>query len=390
MATTLPPTTPTQPRLLACSTDELEGVRDAWSAFTWPRVDADLDFLAELVACSPESVRPHVVALDGGMVVGRIEETRLQSRIGYRAILAPSVRMLTVAHGGLAGEDAVAGALVDEILVALREGDADVALLPSLRVDSAVYDAARSQPPSRSRDRLVEVRTHRRLRLPESFDEFVQGRSKSTRQSINRYTKKLERELGDRLAFRVFSAPDELDELFAAVEPIAAKTYQGGLGVALRDDERNRRLVALGLERGWFRTWVLYLDGAPVAFWPGWIYNRAFFVGTPGYEPSLSDHRPGQYVLMRVIADLCADPAINVCDFGFGDSEYKRRFSNEEWDEADVLVFAPTLTGLRLNAGRTVVGHTDRGLRAIARRTGLAERVKRAWRRRLSSSTESG
>ena len=135
---------------------------------------------------------------------------------------------------------------------------------------------------------------------------------------------------------------------------------------------------------------MLYLDGAPAAFWPGWIYNRTFFVGTPGYEPALADHRPGQYVLMRVIADLCADPAIDVCDFGFGDSEYKRRFSNEEWDEADVLVFAPTLKGLRLNAGRTMVGHTDRGLRTIARRTGLAERVKRAWRRRLSSSTESG
>ena len=57
MATTLAPTTPTQPRLLACSADELEGVRDAWSAFTWPRVDADLDLLAELVACSPEAVR---------------------------------------------------------------------------------------------------------------------------------------------------------------------------------------------------------------------------------------------------------------------------------------------------------------------------------------------
>ena len=55
MATTLAPTTPTQPRLLACSADELEGVRDAWSAFTWPRVDANLDFLAELVACSPEA-----------------------------------------------------------------------------------------------------------------------------------------------------------------------------------------------------------------------------------------------------------------------------------------------------------------------------------------------
>jgi CelD/BcsL family acetyltransferase involved in cellulose biosynthesis len=235
----------------------------------------------------------------------------------------------------------------------------------------------------------VAATTHRRLRLPGSFDEFVQDRSKSTRQSINRYTKKLERELGARLAFRVFSAPAELDELFAAVEPVAAKTYQGGLGVALRDDERNRRLVALGLDRGWFRTWVLYLDGAPVAFWPGWIYNRTFFVGTPGYEPSMGGHRPGQYVLMRVIADLCADPDVEACDFGFGDSEYKRRFSNEEWDEVDVLIFAPTLKGLRLNAGRRAVGIADRGLRTLANQTGLAEPLKRAWRRRLSSSAES-
>ncbi len=171
---------------------------------------------------------------------------------------------------------------------------------------------------------------------------------------------------------------------------MAAKTYQGGLGVALRDDERNRRLVGLGLERGWFRTWVLYLDGAPAAFWPGWIYDRTFYIGTPGYEPSLGDYRPGQYVLMRVFADLCSDPEVDACDFGFGDSEYKRRFSNEEWAEADVLVFAPTLKGLRLNAGRTAVRLADRGLRAAAAKTGIGEPLKRAWRRRLSSAPESG
>jgi CelD/BcsL family acetyltransferase involved in cellulose biosynthesis len=385
MATTLAPTTPAVPRRLARSTDELEAVRDAWSAFTWPRVDADLDFLAALVDCSPEAVRPHVAALGDAMVVGRIEETRLEARIGYRTVLKPSVRMLTVAHGGLAGV-----AAVDEILRALREGEADVALLPSLRADSALYEAARSRPPRRSRDRAVTVRTHRRLELPETFDEFVQSRSKSTRQSITRYTKKLERELGDRLSFRVYSRPEELDELFEAVEPVAAQTYQGGLGVALRDDERNRRLVALGLERGWFRNWVLSLDGRPVAFWPGWIYDRTFYIGTPGYKPELSDYRPGQYVLMHVFADLCADPEVDRCDFGPGDSEYKRRFSNEEWDEADVLVFAPTVKGLRVNAGRTTVALADRGLRAVAGKTGLAEPLKRAWRRRLSSSSESG
>jgi CelD/BcsL family acetyltransferase involved in cellulose biosynthesis len=364
----------------ARTTAELDGVREAWSRHEWPRVDADLDFLAALVETSP-GARPHVASVgDGAMLVGRVEQTELQSRIGYRAILRPTVRQLTVAHGGLAGDEA----LLDEVLRTLRDGEADVALLPSLRVDSELYAAARSRPPARSRDRLVEVRTHRRLELPETYDDFLRSRSKSTRESIKRYAKKLERELGDRLSFQVFDRPESIDELFAAVEPIAAQTYQGGLGVALRDDERNRRLAALGLERGWFRVWVLSVDGSPVAFWPGWLYNRSFYIGTPGYDPALAQYRLGQYVLMRLIGDLCADPGVDYCDFGFGDSEYKRRFSSEDWQEADVLVFAPSARGTRLNLGRTAVGLTDRTLRRVADRLGVQERVKQAWRRRLA------
>ena len=260
MATTLAPTTPTQPRLLACSADELEGVRDAWSAFTWPRVDADLDFLAELVACSPEA-RPtsHVVALDGGMVVGRIEETRLQSRIGYRAILAPSVRMLTVAHGGLAGEDAAAGTLVDEILLALREGDADVALLPSLRVDSArlrgralAAALAFAGPAGRGPDAPA-------ARLP----ELVRRVPPETLEIDAREHQPLheEAEAGARrpaLVPRLRRRRTSSTSCSRRSSRSRPRPTSGGLGVALRDDERNRRLVALGLERGWFRTWVLY------------------------------------------------------------------------------------------------------------------------------------
>jgi hypothetical protein len=390
MATVLEETPTAAGPRIARTSGELDALRDAWAGHAWPRVDADLDFLAAVVESSSGEARPHVAALDApdgpAMLVGRIEQTELQSRIGYRTILSPAVRRLTVAHGGLAGGDAAADVLVDEVLRTLRDGEADVALLPSLHVGSALYERARSRPPGRSRDRLVEVRTHRRLELPGSYDEFLADRSKSTRESIKRYSKKLERDLGDRLSIRVFDEPGSIDELFAAVEPIAAKTYQGGLGVALRDDPRNRRLAALGLERGWFRVWALCLDGTAVAFWPGWLYNRSFFIGTPGYEPELAEYRLGQYVLMRVIADLCTDPAADYCDYGFGDSEYKRRFSSEEWQEADVLVFAPSARGTRLNLGRTAVGLTDRVLRSAAAKAGVQERLKRAWRRRLAGS----
>ncbi len=374
---------------------ELETVRDAWHAFRWPRVDADLDFLAALIEASPGDVRPHVSVLEAGgepraMLVGRVERTRLETHVGYRTVLRPGVRMLTVAHGGLAGGDAWSSALVEEAERTLAAGEADVASLPSLRSDSALYSSARAKPSWRSRDRMASVQAHRRLELPGSFDEFLRSRSKSTRESIKRYSRKLEAALGDRLSFRLFDAAGEIDELFSAVEPIAVKTYQRGLGVALGDDPRNRRLISLGLERGWFKVWVLSLADEPVAFWPGWLYDRTFFIGTPGYDPALSEHRLGQYVLMRVIGDLCEDSGADACDFGFGDSEYKRRFSNQEWEEGDVLVFAPSLKGARLNFSRTAVLLGERGLRRAVARAGLEERLKRGWRRRLSRAPEAG
>jgi hypothetical protein len=365
-------------------------LRRHWQAFSWPRVDADLDFVEELVAASPEAVRSCVIPVSGAsgrgaMVVGRIEDTTLVTSVGYRELLRPRVRMLTVAPGGIAADDAYATQAIGGVIDVLRRNEADVAVLPGLRNGSSLLRAAQSMPAFLCRDRVVETRTHRLLELPASFDEFLSGRSKSTRDGIKRYSRKLERDFEGRISFTVYQEPGAIDELFAAVDPIAAKTYQAGLGVALRDEPRNRRLAAFGLERGWFRVWVLSLDGAPVAFWPGWLYNGSFYIGTPGYEPGLSEYRLGQYVLMRLIADLCVDPQVDVCDFGGGDAEYKRRFASESWEETDVLIFAPTLKGARLNAMRTAVASGARALRWAVAKLGVEEKLKQAWRRRLAT-----
>ena len=373
----------------ARSLTELESLRSAWAGFDWPRVDADPDFLATLVETTSGEVRPHVSVLErsgapAAMLVGRIEESRLDVRFGYRSVFRPRVRILTVAHGGLAGGDREAPALVGEVLRALRDGEADVALLPGVRVDSQLLAEACVRPGTLYRDGALDPRLHRRLELPPTFEEFLRDRSKSTRESVKRYTKKLLRDLGDRIELREFSKPEEIDELFAATEAVATKTYQRGLGVALADTEQSRRLIGLGLERGWFRTWVLLLDGSPIAFWPGWTYGRTFHIGTPGYDPALSEYRLGTYVLMRIVEALCADPDVDAVDFGPGDSEYKRRFSTDEWEETDVLLFAPTFRGARINATRTVILRGAALARRALERAGVEERVKRAWRRRLA------
>jgi len=372
--------------------EEVEQLRGAWQTLAPTRVDADFDYFLTVARVRPEVVRPHVVVLsrDGqaeAMVVARIEDLRLRCTVGYKTIATPRARFMTVVHGGVIGGDSesTCEVLLDELLASLERREADVVRLPGLRAGSSLHTAARTSPPFRSRDFLTGLEPHRSLRLPTSMDEFLATRSRKTRESVKRYEKRLLREHGDHLSTRILREAGDADRLFADIEEVAAKTYQRGLGVAFEDNEEHRRLTALGLERGWFRAYLLYLDDRPIAFWHGCAYNGTFAIGSPGYDPEFSAYRVGMFLQMRMIEDLCRDESIHTLDYGHGDAEYKRRFGSEDWDEADVLIFAPTSRGVALNVARTSTGALSRGARRVLAGTGLDTRLKRRWRRRLSA-----
>lgn len=319
------------------------------------------------------------------MVIARLETVRLVSKIGYRPVYRPRVRALRVAYGGLLGQAVgeLAPLAVAELMSALRRGEADVVVFPNLRTDGAAFAAATGRPPFLLRQHVFDVKIHRRRRLPESFDAFLASLSRRTREGIRRHERRLLRAHGDELSVRSLDSPDDADTFFAAAKPVAEATYQGGLGVAVSGSELERALTTLAAGRGWFRARVLYLGERPVAFWHGFAYRGVFQTHVPGYLPEYRDLNVGTYLLLRLIEDLCVDPSVDVLDFGFGEAEYKRRFGDEAWEEADVAVFAPTLTGFKLNAIRTALSAANRlGHRALG--SGLMAKTKRAWRSHMS------
>lgn len=164
---------------------------------------------------------------------------------------------------------------------------------------------------------------------------------------------------------------------------MARKTYQRGLGVALADTPEQRAVIRVGLEHGWFRTYVLRLDGRPIAFWPGYAYRGTFFIGTPGYDPEFGRYRIGNHLLGRMIDEFCADPDVDAVDFGFGDAEYKRRLGNESWEEGSILLFAPTPRALAINAAHAAVIGSHIAATAALTRLGWLDRVKQRRRERL-------
>ena len=372
---------------------EAEALREEWLALLDKSITTHPDYYRAVVETEPQVRGPYLLALrrDGrleAMLLGRFEEVPLTCRLGYRTVYAPRVRSITIVYEGYVGkvEDENAAALVDELRGALARWEADVLLFRHLNVDHPLRHAATRKQSFLTRQHLGRSIICWERTLPDSYEEFMGSLSKSTRTGVRRYEKKLERDYADRLVVRAFREVADLDDFFRDAEVVAAKSYQRGLGAGVRDNERQRRRATLAAERGWFRAYVLYLDGAPVAFCGGEGFQGRFRYGIPGYDPAFADYRVGNYVLMRMIDDLCADESISLLDFGFGDAEYKRRFGDRSWFEEDVLVYAPKLRPAWINLVRTAFLGANAAAMALSRRAGIFSRVKNWWRSRLRAA----
>jgi CelD/BcsL family acetyltransferase involved in cellulose biosynthesis len=370
--------------------EELERLRPAWEQLSGYHLTADPEHFLTVLEHRPDAVRPHAVLLERhgrpfALALGRIEDTRLPARIGYREVAAPRVRVLILAYGGYLGDasEPTAQRMFDELRAPLARGEADVLRLRLLEVGSPLHRIARSVPFALQRERAASPTAHWQLAIPDSFDELLRSRSASVRRNISRYGKRLVAEYGDRLALEVFRDGSQLERLFRDTDRVADKTYQRALGVGFSDDALSRALIDVAVRRGCFRAYLLYVDRRPIAFWYGSVSKGVLHTGVTGYDPLYRDQRAGTYLLVRMLEDACADPAIDLVDYGFGDAEYKRNFGDRSWQEADVLVYAATLRGLRTNLLRTSVGGAAELARRALRKASAVARVKRAWRDRL-------
>jgi Acetyltransferase (GNAT) domain len=376
--------------VIARGVDEIEAMRTKWQKFDLPSVHHDIDFYLAKVRSRPAIVRPHTILLerDGqpeAIAIGRLEESALECRLGYDTVYRPRVRVLVMRPGILLRTEAqsTARAIVAEIIGCLARGEADAASFYGLDVGSHLFRAARELPARVCRAPFIVREEHRTLELSASVDEFLASRSRHARGEVRGLDRRLTRKYGERLSVKIFRAPEEIDRLFADVDRVSARTYQRALRVAFADTEEQRETIALALDRGWFRAYVLYLDDEPIAYRSGFVYRGRFTGSKTGYDPAYRNDRVGMYLLVRLIENLSADNGVAVLDFGYGDAEEKRRFSSSSSDEAHPLIFAPTFNGVRVNLARTAIAAADKFGRRTLEQTGLVRPVKRWWQKRV-------
>ncbi|MGN6549912.1 MAG: GNAT family N-acetyltransferase [Pararhizobium sp.] len=374
---------------VARSVEEVEQLRPVWASLPVRDIDSDIDYYLTVVRNSDRSIGPYVIHLQGEqrrdiIVVARLENWVLPIRLGYFALRSITCRTLVLSFDGILGartrEDFELAAAA--LRRSLDTADADMVFMGHVPAEGKLARAVETVVPWIRRKHGHTVTRRWTTDLPETFEELLGRRSTKTRQNLRHADKQMRKRFDGRLRLRRFDRADEFEELCSDMTAVAERSYQARLGVSFSGSPMQTALLRLGVEKGWHRTWMVYIDDRPVAFWTGLGYAGSFFVGTPGFDPDYARYSIGRFTMLRMLEDLCADPTIERVDYGQGEAEYKAAFGQAEHWEKDIVIASARLRPLALLTALSLITLLENAIKRTA--------VRLRWHRRIKARLRHG
>jgi CelD/BcsL family acetyltransferase involved in cellulose biosynthesis len=224
--------------------------------------------------------------------------------------------------------------------------------------------------------RHAGVQPRRRIRLPETPEQYWSKFSSKTRSTFRRKLKKFGQTRLDRI-----TNIEQVPAFLEAAHRISVQTWQSRqLGLRVRNDDAERAQLTTLARLGLLRCYLWHVDGEPVAFTIGNQGHGCFHYEEVGYLTAHARNSPGQMMLLQMIDDLILHDRPEWFDFGGGDADYKQLFATHESRSGTVWLFPPTLCN-RLTVAYLRGCH---GLRRALRRgigeLGLASRFRQRVR----------
>jgi len=376
---------------VAKSLEEIEAVRGIWEQMqcseSIPALNSNIDHYLSILQSLEEEVQPYVIVLyyneaPEAMVIGRIEKQQIICRVGYKTVLKPSLRCLSVVYGGILGRpsEQVSARLVQELIDTLKQGTVDVVFLNHLIIDSYVHRLSRTIPRFLCRDHFQVVEDHWQTYLPKTAEEFYASIKRKRKKEWKRLSRRLEDAAGGSLELKCYNGVDQVEHFIEVASKISAMTYKEALNVGFNDSSYTHSILTQAAKRNNWRAYVLYAGQVPCAFETGIVYDHIYFAEFIGYSPQWSNFSPGTILFVKVFEDLCHNTPVEIFDYGFGAAGYKERFGTKSWPEVSVYIFAPRLYPVTINVLRSSVKSMNVGLQYIAQKIGSLSWIKRQWR----------
>jgi len=380
--------------VIARSPDEIEAIRPIWEKMQhnepYPVINADIDRFLSVIEAGGDSMRPHIVLVKQNgqpraMIIGRLEKHPVELKLGYKTLLSPNLKCLTIVYGGILGqpEKELCSYLIGKLMKMFHRHEVDLLFFNNLRVDSHLYQRARKIPGILSRGYFPRIQSHWQTHIPENVESFYERIPSKHKREWRRCERRLAKECKGPVEVLCSRKESQINQIMRVACDISERSYKHAMNVGITDDACTRALLGQAARKDSLRAYILYVNKVPCAFEFGLHYGETFFVEYMGYDRAWSSFGPGALLWVKAIEDLCTHSATNVLDYGFGDAPYKQRLGTKVWQEASVYIFAPRAYPIFINMVRTSTMGLNVGLEYILKKTGLVGWIKRCWRNLL-------
>jgi len=333
------------------SFQEIEALRDDLRELE-PYPTSSLEcFLTEL-SCKQEEVKPYVILLSCNdrpetILLGKIEHSKLELKVGKKIILKPKVRSLTIDAKRILGHISPANSVIinQELNKCLKQNIADVVLFQFLPITSNLYPLALTTRNSFVRDQFPDIMSCYRMTLFDSLDAFMATKKGKVRSQLRRIQRRLEENFPGKVVVKCFQDKNEITQFCRDAAEISQQSWQFDIDRGFIDNDETRQILTILAERNAFKGYILYLDDKPCAFKGGVIHKNIFFGESIGYNVEYKKLSVGMALLLRVIEDLSLEPDIQFIDFGPGDVDYKNLYCDLIWQVASFHMFPQSLKG---------------------------------------------
>ncbi len=169
------------------------------------------------------------------------------------------------------------------------------------------------------------------VRLPESFDEYVQQLDKRQRKDLQRKLR-MAKGQGDALSWYIVNEEHDLDaeidkflKLMAASHPEKAAFLQDQQHVAFF-----KRIVPAAAEAGWLQMTFLEVAGEAVAAYVNFDYNNHIMVYNSGLNPDKATALSPGILLLAYNIEHAIEQGREAFDYLRGDEQYKYRMGGQD------------------------------------------------------------
>lgn len=161
--------------------------------------------------------------------------------------------------------------------------------------------------------------------LPRSFDEWLARLSPRTRRDIAYDRRYIEKHFDVEVA--EFARPEEMDRALEALRTVYEQRWPDSASSLASDRQWNfaSSVARSAANRGAYRVWVLYGDGAPAAALSGCFEGGILYADVFAHAPRFHGWSVGSVLLGRIIEQGIAE-GWNEMDLSRGDEAYKFRF----------------------------------------------------------------